>query len=66
MKSQDYYESPRIDRTELSEAAFDNELENGIKYIPHDCPACGEPASISITNSRFCRNENCMIKGWRF
>ncbi len=58
--------SPKIDRPELSEKAIDNELISGIKYVPHECPACGQPASISPAESSFCRNEDCILRGWRF
>ncbi len=66
MKINQPYESSRIDKYELSQKALKLELEKGIKYIPHSCPGCGGPASIASTGSSFCRDEECILKGWRF
>jgi len=60
------YESPAIDKDALSETTLSMELEKGIKYIPHNCPSCGDPASVNPNGSSFCRNETCNLKGWRF
>ena len=58
------YESPQIDKDGLSQRAIELEIK-GIKHIPHECPGCGEPASVSFIGS-FCRNEICVLYGWRF
>jgi len=60
------YESPQTDKENLSEKSIEAELKSGIKYIPHECPLCGNPASVAITGLSFCRNEDCVIYGWRF
>lgn len=75
------YESPAIDKDGLSERAMVGQIalskaftkskfknlksKIGVKYIPHNCPACGEPASVAENGSSFCRNQDCIIK-WRF
>ncbi len=81
MKYQDYYESPRTDKDGLSEKAMVGQIKlsksfgnsrfknlkskTGVKYTPHECPGCGEPASVAENGSSFCRNPDCVIK-WGF
>lgn len=70
--------SPKIDKDGLSERAIVGQLKlskafnksrfknlkskTGIKYTPHECPGCGEPASVAENGSSFCRNSACIIK----
>lgn len=66
MKYQKYYESPKIDKDGLSEKAIDGQIKSEIKYIPHECLYCRQPSSVTPTGTSFCRNEDCILKGWRF
>jgi len=57
------YESPQTDKDGLSQNAIEMEIKTGIKHIPHECPGCGETASVFFNGISFCRNKDCITKG---